>query len=725
MSKKSVIRKPYPLDLKFTEEEQRFYDNDKAYIDTTAKELNNPKQGEVIIIRDPMRKSVSYKKANQLRWDKGIGRPYSFNEDLILVKMIKIKEKIQAEENEDKKQQDLRVLHTLHSKVKEAKELDKVEAERNKQETAGMEEYDTIDRDVVERRQYKERERQYEEDERRREKEKEDKRLAEEARLKKIEDDKEAEKAARKEAALVTQRKQFKREEIDPYTREVGIEGRINLDTIDGENKSQARSILKKMLVKLLLYKKIGENSSDFKRDLKKWLDMNERLGIEDEYEYYEFNRSGGFGNNWRYGVIYTTKPPTKEELMRDKWKEPLKVKLRISSELFNDNFFLQTLDKMGEDGKLKSPEDWRLEKEAEAKAKADREERDRLAREERKKPKTKEQVRSEIEILGKDIEAVRDNPGIFGMSSNKRAEVVRSETTRRNQMIKDYEEKFGEPYNRKAERNSKMDEINERLDTLEAFGYLPDWAKQSKTKKKAKAVEAEEKEGTGIIDNPELYEEAVAYADNIFKKPSAFKSGFIVKKYKELGGTYTDDGKPKELSRWFKEEWKDVGNKEYPVFRPTKRITKDTPLTPKEIKPANLKKQIALKQELKGDANLPPFEPKVGGKVVALGVQAEKIPKQDEIWKWSNPEKVADNARKYLGDMAVVFRSTKPKKKYMIFDPVNKKWVFFGEINYEDFTKHQDPKRRENYLTRTASMKGNWKNNKYSANNLSRNILW
>jgi hypothetical protein len=233
-------------------------------------------------------------------------------------------------------------------------------------------------------------------------------------------------------------------------------------------------------------------------------------------------------------------------------------------------------------------------------------------------------------------------------------------------------------------------------------------------------------KEGTGIVDNPELYEKAKAYADNIFKKPSAFKSGFIVKKYKELGGTYSGEKPNKSgIARWFKEEWKDVGNQEYPVFRPTKRITKKTPLTIDEIEPSNLEEQIALKQEIKGDANLPPFQEKTGGKVVALGVQAEKIPKQDEIWKWSNPDKVAEMARKYLGDMAVVFRSTKPKKKYMIFDPVNNKWVFFGEMGYEDFTKHQDPKRRENYLTRTASIKGNWKNNKYSANNLSRNILW
>ena len=686
MSKKLIIRKPYPADLRFTEQEQDYYDENELDVNKGAKDLLNiywkRSSGQVIIYKNKLEEAVDTKRALQMNWDKGIGRPYSFNEDLILVKMIKIKETIQAEQDEVKKDQQKRVLSLLMPKLKEAKELDKVEAERNKQETAGMEEYDTIDRGVLERREEKDRERYYQEDLKRREKEKEDKRLAEEARLKKIEDDKVAERAARKEAELVPQRKQFKREWIDPYTSKYGIEGRINLDTINPENKIEARNTLKELLVKLLLYKKIGETSNDFKRDLKKWLEMKEALGIDDEYEYYEFNRSGGLWDNWKYGVIYTSKSPTKEELMRDKWKEPLKVKLRISSELFNDNFFLQTLDKMGEDGKLKSPEDLRLEKEAKDKAKADREERDRLAREERKKPKTKEKVRSEIEILGKDLEAVKTTRGLFGMSDNKRREVYSSEKARRDKMIKEYEERFGEPY-------------------------------------------VERKKGTGIIDNPDLYEEAVAYADNIFKKPSAFKSGFIVKKYKELGGTYTDDGKPKELSRWFKEEWKDVGNKEYPVFRPTKRITKDTPLTPEEIKPANLKKQIALKQEIKGDANLPPFEPKVGGKVVALGVQAEKIPKQDEIWKWSNPEKVADNARKYLGNMAVVFRSTKPKKKYMIFDPVNKKWVFFGEINYEDFTKHQDPKRRENYLTRTASMKGNWKNNKYSANNLSRNILW
>jgi len=113
------------------------------------------------------------------------------------------------------------------------------------------------------------------------------------------------------------------------------------------------------------------------------------------------------------------------------------------------------------------------------------------------------------------------------------------------------------------------------------------------------------------IPTNPELYKKVKAYADTIYVKPSAYKSGFIVKKYKELGGEYIDDKKPKDLKRWFKEDWKDVGGLDYPVYRPTKKVSKKTPLTPDEINPTNLKKQILLKQELKGNKNLPKFKEK------------------------------------------------------------------------------------------------------------------
>ena len=110
------------------------------------------------------------------------------------------------------------------------------------------------------------------------------------------------------------------------------------------------------------------------------------------------------------------------------------------------------------------------------------------------------------------------------------------------------------------------------------------------------------------IPKDKQLYEQVKKQADQIYKKHSAYKSGFIVKTYKSLGGEYIDNNKPKALKRWFREEWRDIGNKDYPVYRPTKRINKSTPLTIQEIDTNNLKKQIKLKQKIKGNKNLPPF---------------------------------------------------------------------------------------------------------------------
>ena len=39
------------------------------------------------------------------------------------------------------------------------------------------------------------------------------------------------------------------------------------------------------------------------------------------------------------------------------------------------------------------------------------------------------------------------------------------------------------------------------------------------------------------MINNQELYGQVKLYADSVYKKPSAYKSGFIVKTYKSLGG--------------------------------------------------------------------------------------------------------------------------------------------------------------------------------------------
>jgi len=93
------------------------------------------------------------------------------------------------------------------------------------------------------------------------------------------------------------------------------------------------------------------------------------------------------------------------------------------------------------------------------------------------------------------------------------------------------------------------------------------------------------------------------------------------------------------------------------------------------------------------------------------------------DILKYSNPLEVQRKAKQYLGNITV-YLSDKPEKKYMIQKP-DGKWVYFGQMGFEDFTKHKDQERRNRYLRRTENMRGNWKNDKYSPNNLSRNLLW
>ena len=104
------------------------------------------------------------------------------------------------------------------------------------------------------------------------------------------------------------------------------------------------------------------------------------------------------------------------------------------------------------------------------------------------------------------------------------------------------------------------------------------------------------------------LYKKVFREADIVYDKPSAYKSMWIQREYKRRGGIYKEDGKERKLDRWKKEEWRDIGNKDYPVYRPTKRVSKSTPLTVFEIDPNQAKSQIALKQKIKGSKNLPPF---------------------------------------------------------------------------------------------------------------------
>ena len=93
-------------------------------------------------------------------------------------------------------------------------------------------------------------------------------------------------------------------------------------------------------------------------------------------------------------------------------------------------------------------------------------------------------------------------------------------------------------------------------------------------------------------------------------------------------------------------------------------------------------------------------------------------------ITTYSDPDEVLKKAKQYLGDAVEIHFSSRKGKKYMVRNP-DGKWIHFGALGYEDFTKHKDEKRRDNYLKRATKIRGNWKDTKYSPNNLSINILW
>ena len=94
------------------------------------------------------------------------------------------------------------------------------------------------------------------------------------------------------------------------------------------------------------------------------------------------------------------------------------------------------------------------------------------------------------------------------------------------------------------------------------------------------------------------------------------------------------------------------------------------------------------------------------------------------EIRKYSNPPEVYRRASRYLGKTVKIGLSSRNDKKYMVISPDGHK-VHFGQMGYEDYTKHANKTRRKNYLTRSGKIKGDWAKNKYSANNLARKLLW
>lgn len=113
---------------------------------------------------------------------------------------------------------------------------------------------------------------------------------------------------------------------------------------------------------------------------------------------------------------------------------------------------------------------------------------------------------------------------------------------------------------------------------------------------------------------NMNMYERVKRKVYASYKTHSAYRSGMLVKLYKkEFTKKYGnkrspyDGKKPSKkdtgLKRWFAEEWKandgKIGyRKKGDVYRPTKRVTKKTPITFNELTKSEIKKAKKEKKE-------------------------------------------------------------------------------------------------------------------------------
>jgi hypothetical protein len=117
---------------------------------------------------------------------------------------------------------------------------------------------------------------------------------------------------------------------------------------------------------------------------------------------------------------------------------------------------------------------------------------------------------------------------------------------------------------------------------------------------------------------DPILYAKVKVEADRIYLTSSAYKSGWIVKTYKERGGKYTGNEKVPRLKRWFDEKWIDLTRKNkdgsyapcgrqsaslkgtYPLCRPSLRVNDQSPKTPTELSRVAIVKAMRNKQQVK-----------------------------------------------------------------------------------------------------------------------------
>jgi hypothetical protein len=245
--------------------------------------------------------------------------------------------------------------------------------------------------------------------------------------------------------------------------------------------------------------------------------------------------------------------------------------------------------------------------------------------------------------------------------------------------------------------------------------------------------------------DDPELYKVA--------KKMAQSNQGDTAKIYQKLGGSFSSDKRLKQTKHAYVDEKMFDVNED--TFAPSWDQARFQPKTDEDEKSdpkTDLKNGKALLKKVYGGGTAPVKGVVKNYKAVIEHLQEhvkegnfykkdvtqsaklrKEIPKLEKtkpaigdatLEEYSNPRIVQQRAFKLFGKDAKIYRSSKKDKKYQILTP-DGKWVHFGQLPYEDFTKHQDAVRRQNYLNRATKIKGDWKSDPYSPNNLAIRLLW
>ena len=93
---------------------------------------------------------------------------------------------------------------------------------------------------------------------------------------------------------------------------------------------------------------------------------------------------------------------------------------------------------------------------------------------------------------------------------------------------------------------------------------------------------------------------------------------------------------------------------------------------------------------------------------------------KLEEIEPYTDIEKVRKIAHKM--NLNMVYPSTRKDKKYMIRDPLSRKFIHFGQMGYQDYSRHMDIERKNKFKNRNKK----WADAEiYSPAFLSYWLLW